>query len=1010
MGLYRERGDERGSIKLLVSHSHAPVHEPSPLPEPSQSSPTIHTITPPVLPQHSYPPLRPRRRSRSRRGSMSSASERLPPDQSAGYEASVSDDLDHVEPRRPIRALPQQPSAPRQPLPQPPRPKSPPTYSRPLSPGGTMSPDRVRLQQEVPGLRPDWPRGTPPSTSPDIGRSQEGYQLPRTNHGRSGSDAALDRERATQLIDFGPESSPSRRVREPEDSQRDKPRRKDMLRKETALQRTKATHYDVVGSEIRRRDDGWTMVPSNVHSSGYKKERPTTPQESRPSPSRNPGFGPSFPFTMPQRPPPPPPGGEQRERSSKRQAGKAVPASYVISYKGPQKNDPPPIPQSPPPPPFSRLMKSMNDLRVLYQQGSTSQTQSGRPRQAASPLPLKPSGSGNSSNVDPMAASGSNYSENISSSYHDSPLHGMETVKTYDGPRYPALSPSVPQYPTRTGGSSSQSPPLQNGSNYLFATGSGQEPYPRPRSATGNGPTTSPYRSNRTLQSPNNPDFPPETPQHRPSPQGIPYYQGSTNMYRDDCYHGTGTGTGFGPRPIPSHSRHERSNTDNLGIGTFDYSTSRLPRTPPRSPVTGKSTLDPKDSKAPETFQRTLSSTLPVQEDDPSSAESTMRHEDYKHITRMLENAHGGTGSSGSNTVVPSRPPLPYMSSASGVSNTLLNGSLNFSTASSVGHDSVHSDDSDFEGGGTIWAKAPPKSINSSRPVLPPIDTDGSPSSRPAPLPREHSRPPLPGYIPESPPALRRVNRSNALNGRHLKDQRTSRFDNNFDVTWAPRPPPEEVLERLQEYFPEHDVDEPVIDAPSGGTSPTSTTAEPGPLPAAERRSRHKKSIRVVAAERRRIDRSSHVEPAANAGAALRKRNTKLWGSRLEEVPTHEQAHQQQPPTSGDGSPGPGKRKHILQRFRSTSKPFVAIFRWVRGELIGKGTYGKVYLALNATTGEMIAVKQVEIPRTASDKNDSRQVSVVEALKLESETLKDLDHPHIVQYLGFEETPTFLSM
>lgn len=89
---------------------------------------------------------------------------------------------------------------------------------------------------------------------------------------------------------------------------------------------------------------------------------------------------------------------------------------------------------------------------------------------------------------------------------------------------------------------------------------------------------------------------------------------------------------------------------------------------------------------------------------------------------------------------------------------------------------------------------------------------------------------------------------------------------------------------------------------------------------------------------------------------------------------------------------------------------FVAIFRWVRGELIGKGTYGKVYLALNATTGEMIAVKQVEIPRTASDKSDTRQVSVVEALKLESETLKDLDHPNIVQYLGFEETPTFLSM
>ena len=87
-----------------------------------------------------------------------------------------------------------------------------------------------------------------------------------------------------------------------------------------------------------------------------------------------------------------------------------------------------------------------------------------------------------------------------------------------------------------------------------------------------------------------------------------------------------------------------------------------------------------------------------------------------------------------------------------------------------------------------------------------------------------------------------------------------------------------------------------------------------------------------------------------------------------------------------------------------------AKFKWIRGELLSKASYGRVYLALNATTGEMIAVKQVEIPQTASDKNDSRQSTFVQALKSESETLKDLDHPNIVQYLGFEETPTFLSM
>ncbi|KIY50553.1 kinase-like protein [Fistulina hepatica ATCC 64428] len=58
----------------------------------------------------------------------------------------------------------------------------------------------------------------------------------------------------------------------------------------------------------------------------------------------------------------------------------------------------------------------------------------------------------------------------------------------------------------------------------------------------------------------------------------------------------------------------------------------------------------------------------------------------------------------------------------------------------------------------------------------------------------------------------------------------------------------------------------------------------------------------------------------------------------------------------------------------------------------------------------MIAVKQVEIPQTASDKIDSRQLAVVNALKMESQTLSELDHPNIVQYLGFEATPTHLSI
>ena len=99
-----------------------------------------------------------------------------------------------------------------------------------------------------------------------------------------------------------------------------------------------------------------------------------------------------------------------------------------------------------------------------------------------------------------------------------------------------------------------------------------------------------------------------------------------------------------------------------------------------------------------------------------------------------------------------------------------------------------------------------------------------------------------------------------------------------------------------------------------------------------------------------------------------------------------------------------------IVRIVYTNNYATANFKWVRGELISESVYGKVYIALNATTGEMIAAKQVEIPRTERDRSDSRRVTIVEALKLESNIMKDLDHPNIVQYLGFEETPRYLTV
>ncbi|GAA5960312.1 hypothetical protein JCM3765_007469, partial [Sporobolomyces pararoseus] len=85
-------------------------------------------------------------------------------------------------------------------------------------------------------------------------------------------------------------------------------------------------------------------------------------------------------------------------------------------------------------------------------------------------------------------------------------------------------------------------------------------------------------------------------------------------------------------------------------------------------------------------------------------------------------------------------------------------------------------------------------------------------------------------------------------------------------------------------------------------------------------------------------------------------------------------------------------------------------YKWIKGDLIGRGTYGHVYIALSVTTGETTAVKQVEMPRTYSDKEDQRTKGMISSLKAEIELLKDLDHPNIVLYLGMEQTHEFLSI
>lgn len=243
------------------------------------------------------------------------------------------------------------------------------------------------------------------------------------------------------------------------------------------------------------------------------------------------------------------------------------------------------------------------------------------------------------------------------------------------------------------------------------------------------------------------------------------------------------------------------------------------------------------------------------------------------------------------------------------------------------------------------------------------------------------------------------------------------------------RPPLEELYDNLEKYFPHSVLDKPIIDAsPSSPCALNKTDpTDIKPLKPSSRKisiSRtfsnankchlntpndaddeifyseapgeskflrgRMKTIRAVANEARIKRLESKKDTAVKTGRtkvktaektqpSLFRANTKLWGQKTVEV-TPDQIE-----------------KGFVGRIKNNSNGPLEEFAWVKGELIGRGSYGSVYLALNVTNGEMLAVKQVTLQPLAQSSEG------IEALIKEVQTMKDLDHLNIVQYLGFEK-------
>src|SRR5690606_28760659 len=63
--------------------------------------------------------------------------------------------------------------------------------------------------------------------------------------------------------------------------------------------------------------------------------------------------------------------------------------------------------------------------------------------------------------------------------------------------------------------------------------------------------------------------------------------------------------------------------------------------------------------------------------------------------------------------------------------------------------------------------------------------------------------------------------------------------------------------------------------------------------------------------------------------------------------------------------------------------------QWIQGSLIGSRSFGSVYLALNALTGGLMAVKRVEMPSSTGTQEARKQI-MLDALQHEITLLREI--------------------
>jgi mitogen-activated protein kinase kinase kinase len=157
----------------------------------------------------------------------------------------------------------------------------------------------------------------------------------------------------------------------------------------------------------------------------------------------------------------------------------------------------------------------------------------------------------------------------------------------------------------------------------------------------------------------------------------------------------------------------------------------------------------------------------------------------------------------------------------------------------------------------------------------------------------------------------------------------------------------------------------------------------------------------------------NRVNTLRNEGGILRRKSTKMFGARIEQVkprPGSRLITSLDTIPQDDLPPGAAATVQQQQQQHAARVEAQPTFKWMRGQLIGKGTFGRVYLGMNTTTGELLAVKQVEVSPKSQNADPAKLREMVKALDQEIDTMQHLDHVNIVQYLGCEKKEYSISI